>query len=252
MRLRRLSFGLLLLWPATLWAGKDIPPSPPSYVRNEAVVSPGEEDRLSETLRGFEQATGRQFAVALFQSLDGESLDDYCNRVFRAWKIGGAKLNDGLLFCLFKQDRKWRVEVGYGLEGALTDLQAGEIARDQGVPFFKSGDFDAGVQAVVEALAAKLTGQPMPARADRDGRSDEYPLAGVIYLALFLSLIPILYLSYRFQRLAYGHVCIGRRPRDSFCGSFYSGGGWFGGGGGFGGFSGGGGSSGGGGASGGW
>ena len=251
MHLRRLAFSLLICWPATLWAGKAIPPSPPSYVHNEGVVSPGEEERLSETLRDFERATGHQFVVALFQSLDGENLEDYSNRVFRAWKIGGAKLNDGLLFCLFQQDRKWRVEVGYGLEGVLTDLQAGEIARDQGVPYFKSGDFDAGVQAVAQALAAKLEGRPLPVRAGREGRYGEYPLFSVLIgLLLFIRC-----LTYGFRRRAYGYVDVGRRPRDSFLEDFSRGGGFFGffsGGGGGGGFSGGGGSSGGGGASGGW
>lgn len=241
MPLRRVTFALLILWPATLWAGKAIPPSPPSYVLNEGVVSPDEENKLSGTLRGFEQATGHQFVVALFQSLDGENLEDYSNRVFRAWRTGDAKRNDGLLFCLFKQDRKWRVEVGYGLEGVLTDLQAGEIARGWGVPYFRRGDFDGGVQAVVEALAAKLSGGSMPARADGGARrnASSRVLLLIIGWVLFLMIV-------RFLKVPYGPVHIGGGRRtfpEDFSGR---------GGGGFGGFSGGGGSSGGGGASGGW
>ncbi len=62
--------------------------------------------------------------IAIFRSLEGESLEDYSNRLFKHWKIGDAKKNDGVLLALFKEDRKWRVEVGYGLEGVLTDLEA--------------------------------------------------------------------------------------------------------------------------------
>ncbi len=240
---RRLFALSLLLWPAALWAAKPIPPAPPSYVHNEGVVSPEAEARLAQTLRGFEQATGHQFAVALFQSLDGEALEDYSNRLFRAWKIGDAKRNDGLLFCLFQQDRKWRVEVGYGLEGTLTDLQAGAIAREQAVPYFKNGDFDGGVQAVVEGLSARLQGQPLPARADKGGRSD---LIIIIFFGVLLAILSWV------RQMAFGGYCVGRRSGGYCRGGFFPGGGWSGGSGGFGGFSGGGGSSGGGGASGGW
>ena len=235
--MRKSAAFLLLLLPAVLWAAKEIPPPPSSYVLNEGVISPETQARLSATLSAFEQGTGHQFAVALFQGLDGEDLDDYSNRVFRAWKLGGAKTNDGLLFCLYKQDRKWRVEVGYGLEGVITDLSAGQIARDQGVPHFKSGDFDGGVLAVVDALAAKLQGKevPAPAEADDSGRLSGAGLALVFFVFILLL---------RFKFSSYG---------------INSGGDWGGGfrggglgGGGFGGFSGGGGSSGGGGASGGW
>ena len=227
----------LLLLPAPLRAAKAIPPAPSSYVLNEGVISAEAEAHLSRTLSDFEQGTGHQFAVALFQSLDGEDLDDYSNRVFRAWKIGGAKTNDGLLFCLYKQNRKWRVEVGYGLEGVITDLRAGEIARDQGVPHFKDGDFDGGVLAVVNALAAKLQGQEVsaPARSDDSGQ-----LSGAVLALVFLIVLLLLQSRSRSFRII-----------SSGC-FFILGSGRGGGGSGFDGFSGGGGSSGGGGASGGW
>lgn len=230
----------LLLLPGVLWAAKDIPFAPRSYVLNEDVISAEAEARLSRTLSDFEQSAGHQFVVALFQSLDGESLEDYSNRVFRAWKIGDAKTNDGLLFCLFKRDRKWRVEVGYGLEGVVTDLRAGEIARDYGVPHFKTGDFDGGVQAVVEALAAKLQGKEVPVRR-RSGRA----------VGMFLTIL-FIFIPYLIFRLFLARIFSPYRMSSrgwSSDGSWGSGGGgsWGGGG-----FSGGGGSSGGGGASGGW
>src|SRR5438105_2765700 len=120
---RRLAAALVLLLasPLALQAKKPLPPSPDGYVYNEGVVSPSTEQRLSRRLRGVEERTGHQLVVALFQSLDNESLEDYANRLFREWKIGSKKKDDGLLFTLFKDDRRWRVEVGYGLEGTLTD-----------------------------------------------------------------------------------------------------------------------------------
>jgi uncharacterized protein len=239
---------LALLIPAVLWAAKPFPPSPRSYVHNESVVSAGAEQRLSQTLRGFEQATGHQFVVALFQSLDGESLEDYTNKLFREWKIGSAKGNDGVLFALYKNDRKWRVEVGYGVEGVITDLQAGSIARDYGVPHFKSGDFDGGVQAIVDALIARMKGGDLPPSPKH---SDAGIPIGLIIMVFYLVMMLVQYFMI---------WTVGPKARHS--GWFFidltqggsgggSGSGWSSGGGG-GGFSGGGGSSGGGGASGGW
>lgn len=212
-------------------AAKPIPAAPSSYVHNEGVVSEPAAERISGLLRQVERSTGRQFVVALFQSLEGENLEAYSNRVFRTWKIGDARRNDGLLFCLFLAERGWRVEVGYGLEGTLTDLEAAEIARETGVPYFKAGDYDQGVIAVASGLAEKLglqeaAGQKTPRR--RKARWFDVVLFLVV-LAFYL-LFP--------RRRGYN---IGGRGRH---------GGW---GGGFGGgFSGGGGLSGGGGASGRW
>ena len=228
-------------------------------------MSPGAEQKLSSTLRGFEQRTGHQFVIALFQSLDGESLEDYSNRVFRAWKIGGKQGNDGLLFALYKEDRRWRVEVGYGFEGTLTDLEAAEIAGS-GVPYFKRGDFDAGVETVTEGLEARIERRapisqgPTPVLPSQsphsyDGRYKDYPAAFLIIMTFSVVMILVQYAAYLFRRTLYKTFTIGRKPKDDFWTDFSSSGGEFiggGGSGGGGGFSGGGGPSGGGGASGGW
>ena len=166
----RRSRGVLLLGAAFLLArsplraAKPIPPSPASYVHNEGVISGPAAERLSARLADFETRTGRQFVVALFQSLEGEDLEDYANRLFRTWRIGSKKLDDGLLLCVFKSDRRWRVEVGYGLEPVLTDLEAAEIVREQAVPRFKAGDFDGGVEAAAGALIEKLSAPPEAGR----------------------------------------------------------------------------------------
>jgi uncharacterized protein len=237
---------ILVVLAAPVWASKPIPTSPDSYVHNEGVVRADTADQLSSRLRQFEQATGHQFVVALFQSLDGEDLETYVNQVFRQWKIGDAKRNDGLLFCVFLKDHRWRVEVGYGLEPVVTDLEAAEIVRDSAVPLFKTGDYDAGVLAAVVALSAKAGG---PAESDatrsRSRRSERpwWLSQPMLNFEIFLLLILLNALLSRGRH--------GMRSAGSF---WYLGGGGWGGGGGWsgGGFSGGGGSSGGGGASGGW
>lgn len=223
-----------------LFAAKALPASPSSYVYNENVVSPAAAARLSSTLRRVEQRTGHQFVAALFNSLESENLEDYSNRLFKAWGVGAKKRDDGILFCLFLQERRWRVEVGYGLEGALTDLEAAEIVREAAVPFFKAGDYDQGVQAAADGIAGKLEGRPGPARRPRPPDN-----GNPLILVIFVLFIVIAMIRSRTST-------IGRRGG---WGGIGYGGGWSGGGGGWGGgggFSGGGGSSGGGGASGGW
>lgn len=209
------------------------------------MLSPAAEARLSVELRSFHEKTGHQFVVAAFKSLDGESLEDWTNRLFRQWAIGDAKRNDGLLFCIFLDDRKWRVEVGYGLEGVLTDLQASRVARERGTPLFKAGDYDGGVLAVAEGLMAVVRGDaPAPAAEEpSEQRGGDMGALSLVVHVLFFFVLFILFI-------------IPRRRRTYFGGGGWSSD-WSGGGGGSdwgggGGFSGGGGSSGGGGASGGW
>jgi uncharacterized protein len=253
-------------------APKGYPPSPYSYVHNEKVVSTAAEARLSDLLRRTERQTGHQFVVALFQSLDGNNLEGYSNRLFRAWKIGDAKRNDGLLFALFLKDRRWRVEVGYGLEATVTDAEAFELVESRGVPAFKRGDFDGGVVAAAEGLAAKIGGPaeshpppapPPPLPFWKTTTGDATKLMAVLWVVgslVFLSLSFLTFLiTYAEWRLGlYGgkrrksykdflSSSAGRYVSSSSGGFSSGGGGWSGGG-----FSGGGGSSGGGGASGGW
>jgi uncharacterized protein len=244
---KRLISAAIVFIAAPVWAAKPIPTSPRTYVYNEGVIRQDSADRLSSLLRDTELKTGHQFVVALFQSLDSEDLETYVNRVFKDWKIGDAKRNDGLLFALFAKEHRWRVEVGYGLEGTLTDLEAADIVRSRAVPLLKSGDVDSGIREAASGLAAKIGGA-----ADSGGPPIQMPNnSGLpwwlrrpaldLEIFLFIFILNII-LSLRRH---------GMRGGGSFW--YFDGGSGFGGGGGdFGGFSGGGGSSGGGGASGDW
>lgn len=154
----KVGMAVAFLLSAGVSFAKEVPASPTTYVYNEGVLKNPE--IVSKQLADFEKRTGHQMVVAFFKSLDGDNLEGYANKVFKTWKIGDKKRNDGLLFAAFLGDRKWRVEVGYGFEGKLTDMQAYNIATAAAVPSFKKGDFDGGVQAVVAALQNTLTSEP--------------------------------------------------------------------------------------------
>ncbi|MBI3554184.1 MAG: TPM domain-containing protein [Elusimicrobia bacterium] len=154
---------LILFFSSIVWAAKSIPPFPGSLVYNEGVLSNAAVDELTRSLGDFQKRTGHQFVVALFQSLGYDSLEGYSSRVFNAWKIGDKERNDGLLLCLFRQEGRWRIEVGLGLQGVISNDVAAAIGNSEGLPYFKKGDFDSGVLAIVRTLEAQ---------ADKTGRMD--------------------------------------------------------------------------------
>ncbi|MBQ7478740.1 MAG: TPM domain-containing protein, partial [Selenomonadaceae bacterium] len=98
---------------------------------------------------------GAQLVVVTIDTLNGEEIEDYANRLFRAWGIGSAEKNNGVLLLIAKDDRKFRIEVGYGLEGIITDGFAGEVL-DGMTPKFREGDYSSGILAAYQALAKKI------------------------------------------------------------------------------------------------
>lgn len=202
--------------------------------------------QLDAQLRQFEQQTSNQLVVATFPSLEGENIEDVSIRMFEKWHIGQKNKDNGILLTVWKTERKIRIEVGYGLEPALTDALSARIIRDEMAPSFRQGDYYGGivqgVRAVVAATQGAYTGNGRP-NGNRKGNGGG--IAGLIFPLLFF------FLLFSRRRGALGGFLLG-----SMLGSAMRGGGGrsggFGGGGGFGGFSGGGGFGGGGGASGGW
>jgi uncharacterized protein len=200
--------------------------------------------RLDAELAGYETGT-RQMAVALFPSLDGESLEDFSIRLAEQWKIGGKKQSDGVLLLAFLDEHKIRIEVGYGLEGQLTDAVSARIIRDVIAPHFRSGDFAGGLSAGAAAIDTTITGRAheqgrLPEKAPQ--RHESGGAGGLVFLLFFVVIVALS--AMRRRRGAYfggGGFTIGGGGASSF-----------GGGGGSSSFGGGGGSFGGGGASGGW
>jgi len=232
------------------------------------MLDAGTEARLTATLEAFEQKSSDQIVVATIESLDGESIEDFANRQFRAWGLGQAGENNGVLLLVAKNDRKMRIEVGYGLEGTLTDLLSSLIINDTMVPFFRAGDFNGGVSAAVNDIITVLEGNAAELEARKKRNQDVGPGEELPWeVILFISIWAILFFgSFGIALLApiFGKKLGPNRYRwlgmditiggGSSSGGGYSSGGssWSSGSSSGGGFSGGGGSSGGGGASGSW
>jgi uncharacterized protein len=224
-------------------------------------LSGAERQRLEALLTDREAATGTQMAIAVFRSLDGENLEDVANQLFQKWRLGDKKLDNGVLLVVFVEDRKLRLEVGYGLEAVLPDADASQIIRAAIAPRFREQRYAAGLEAAVLSVYERIKPGSTPrerlAEGRRDGRSGGFNPFLLFFLVLVVFTVGGLAWEASHQK---GYTAGRRGWRSSrggwygggWGGGGYSGGGGFGGGGGGGGFSGGGGSSGGGGASGSW
>jgi uncharacterized protein len=223
------------------------------------LLAPAERERLEALLTERERASGTQMAIAVFRSLEGESLEDVANALFQKWRLGQKGLDNGVLLVVFVQDRKLRLEVGYGLEGVLPDAEAGQIIREAISPRFREQRYAAGLEAAVMAVYARIapSGPRSPAQREAESRRRRQSESGGtarLYL-LFLALAALTIGGLAWETSHQRGYTAGRRGWGSSGPGGWYGGGWGGGGGGGssgGGFSGGGGSSGGGGASGSW
>ena len=249
--LRRLALALLLL---ALLAGAGaaalrIPPPPDRRINDYAgALAPADRDRLEQRLLAREATSRNQVVVAIFRSLEGESLEDYSIRLAQAWRIGQKGLDNGVIFLVFLDDRKMRIEVGYGLEGNLTDAISSSILRDVVAPRFREGRVADGIGAGLDAIDRAIAGtyQRPPDRRQGDLGWRELVALGFVLVLIFA--------------LAQNRMQSAARRRRGWTGGSAGwggpfvggGGGGFGGGGGGGGFSGGGGGFGGGGSSGSW
>jgi uncharacterized protein len=205
---------------------------------------------LEARLKAYEEKTSDQVVVATVPALQGTTVEDYGNRLFRHWKLGQAKTDNGVLLLVAPSERKVRIEVGYGLEGALTDALARVIIASAITPRFKQGDYAGGVAAGVEGILSILSKDAEEWQRRPEVREDRVdPTQVALFIALFLVVLFVVWRTNRGGRR--GGIVVLPGP----VGGGWSGGTWGdgGGSGGFGGgFSGGGGSSGGGGASGDW
>jgi uncharacterized protein len=229
--------------------GAELPAPPARWVDDRAgVLSPGAAAEIDRRLERFEREQGSQVLIALFRNLpEDESLEDWTQRVAESWRVGRARQDDGVVLFVFVDDRQLRLEVGYGLEGALTDLESKRILDGVLVPRLRQGDWDGGVGAAADAIVAAIRGEfeAQPVASSPLGEDDKRLLLFFVFL-----LVLFIAISARFARRRGGFR--GGGPWVSGGGG-WGGGGWGGGfGGGGGGFSGGGGSFGGGGASGRW
>jgi uncharacterized protein len=251
------AFGLLLALvvqlPQTALA-RDVPPLQAHVNDTAGMLTPDERTQLEQKLAAYEQRTGRQFALLTIDSLDGDDLEGFSIRVVEAWKLGQKGKDSGLMLLVVKNDHKLRIEVGYGLEGTVTDAFTSRVIRNLLAPALRAGNVAAGLDQAFGALMAQAAGEDPPAGVNALKDSDPAPESGsshiVGWIVLLLVLSPIL-----IPLLLFGGRA-GRGGRGGWGGGGFGGGGFggggFGGGGGGGGFSGGGGGFGGGGSSGSW
>jgi uncharacterized protein len=164
MNAARASFlALLLCWAFAAFADVAVPPLVGRVVDQTGTLSGTEIASLNQTLRDFEARKGSQVAVLIVPTTDPETIEQYSIRVAEAWKIGRKKIDDGALLVIAKNDRHLRIEVGYGLEGALTDVTTKRIIDEDITPKFKSGDFAGGVSAGINRMIRVIDGETLPA-----------------------------------------------------------------------------------------
>lgn len=180
---RRLLPAILLLGVAVAAAAQLPVPPPPSRRINDYAnaLSAADRARLEQRLARREGASTNQVVVAIFRSLRGESLEDYAIRLAQAWRVGQKGLDNGVIFLIVLDDRRMRLEVGYGLEGKLTDATASSILREAVAPRFREGRVADGIAAGLDAIDQAIAGTY--ARSGVRARSDEgIPLIGLAVL----------------------------------------------------------------------
>lgn len=170
---------LALCWLTAPAAAQDtaIPYLSGRVVEQAGILSTQARERLAAMLQAHERATGNQIVVLTVPTLGGESVEDYAVRVFEEWKLGSRDKDNGVLIVLVPQDRRVRIEVGYGLEGTLTDATASRIIRDLMTPRFREGNYDVGIEAGVTAVIQILEGR-RSAGADAEWLAPEGKTSG--------------------------------------------------------------------------
>ncbi|RXT50941.1 hypothetical protein B6S44_22440 [Bosea sp. Tri-44] len=261
---RRLALLLLfLVFPFLATAAEPTYPALTGrIVDNSSLLNAEAFARIEQKLKAHEEKTSDQVVVATLPSLQGYPIEEFANGLFRAWKLGDKAKNNGLLLLVAPNERKVRIEVGYGLEGALTDALSKVIITTAVAPKFKNGDFAGGIEGGVDAILSILTGDAEEWQRRAQIRSDEsswVETAAVIFVMIMVFILIVSFMrelgrssgGARQHRTRDGRWIVLPSSGGSGWGGGSSSGGWSSGSS-SGGFSGGGGSSGGGGASGDW
>ena len=166
---------------------------------NAQILSDLARRSLTEILKEHELRTTNQIVILTIPSLEGESIEDFANKVFNEWKIGQKDKNNGILIVVVPDERRMRIEVGYGLEGVLPDLLAGRIIREVMAPRLREGNFDSGITEGSLAVISILDGKNLPERAEvyetgdssessgfADFENPDFPIATRILLGAFI------------------------------------------------------------------
>jgi uncharacterized protein len=184
--LRFITFALLLVWASLARADVAVPPLTGRVVDQTGTLTSSEIAQLTQTLKNLELRKGSQVAVLIVPTTQPETIEQFSIRVAEAWKIGRRKIDDGALLVVAKNDRKLRIEVGYGIEGALTDVTARRIIDEVITPRLRTGDFGGGITAGVNRMIAVIDGEPLPAPQPEASHGGDLDLDSVIEFAPFI------------------------------------------------------------------
>ncbi|HAM33972.1 MAG TPA: hypothetical protein DCP41_10905 [Deltaproteobacteria bacterium] len=159
---RALLLSFVLCWPVFSGAQVPVPPLTGRVVDRTATLTAGQISALEQTLKTFETRKGSQVAVLIVPSSAPETIEQYALRVAEQWKLGRKNVDDGALLVVAKDDRALRIEVGYGLEGALNDATCKRIISEIIVPRFRQGDYSGGITDGVDRILGVIDGEPLP------------------------------------------------------------------------------------------
>ncbi len=166
-----------------------VPPLRSPVTDLTGTLTPDQVAALEAKLRAFEQAKGSQIAVLIVATTEPEAIEQYALRVAEAWKLGRKGVDDGALLLVALQDRKVRIEVGYGLEGALPDAIANRIIDEDVVPQFRRGDFHGGIATALDRMMRVVEGEPLPEPASRAPAQDIPGLSGLLPFLFILAIV---------------------------------------------------------------
>lgn len=182
---------LLLATSVVVHAQRAVPAHNAVWVHDEAnVLSASAKAQMEALLQAHRDSTSTQIAVLIVPSLEGEDIDGYAVRVFEEWKLGQKGKDNGVLFLIAMQERQMRIEVGYGLEGVLTDALSSRINRNEVAPYFREGNYEAGIQAGVVAIIKAVAGEyknDNPAPRKRGKKSSWSTIIFIILLVILMS-----------------------------------------------------------------
>ena len=186
---------LFLVFPVSAYQS---PGSPAGFVNDfSGILSADAKARLEEKLTGFAAQESNEISVVTISSLDGDTIENYAVNLFAEWQIGRAKQDNGVLLLVAPNEREVRIEVGYGLEGALTDAESKMIIERVLIPAFKSEDYDGGISQAVESIMTATKGEYIPPVGTSQSSSK-----GGFYVGTFLFFFVIEAIIYFIRRAA--------------------------------------------------
>ena len=185
---------ILMALSASVCLATEFPPLTGRVVDQANVIPAQKRGSIEDKLKGLEDKSGIQLVVTTVSSLQGNDIETFANELFRFWKLGETKKNDGVLLLIAPTERKVRIEVGYGLEGTLTDALSNVIITGAIIPRFKANDYGGGIERGVEGIISVLTSdaaewQPRPRIRTDDRQTLIDQLMPLILLGLFMFIV---------------------------------------------------------------